>query len=132
MTECTGQGDLFGRVGRARIEAAFDGGEISSDAGGALLLRQAERRLGVLAAAAKCLPDDRDPCKVRHSRLSQLKQRVFAIAMGYEDLNDHDTLREDWGLRVALNQRQAASSSPMRWTSAVTSGSSWPFRSPAS
>lgn len=110
MTECTGQGELFGNMGRARIEAAFDGGDISSDAGGALLLRQAERRLGVLAAAANCLPDHRDPRKVRHSRLSQLKQRVFAIALGYEDLNDHDTLREDWGLRVALNQRGAASS----------------------
>lgn len=112
MTDCTGQGELFGSIGRARIEAAFDGGDISSDAGGALLLRQAERRIGLLAAAAKCLPDARSARKVQHSRLSQLKQRVFAIAMGYEDLNDHDTLREDWGLRVALNQRQAASSSP--------------------
>ncbi|MBD8527052.1 transposase, partial [Pseudomarimonas arenosa] len=65
MTECTVQGELFGHLGRARIEAEFDGGDISSDAGGALLLRQVERRLGLLAAAAKCLPDDRDPNRVR-------------------------------------------------------------------
>ncbi|MBD8528227.1 transposase, partial [Pseudomarimonas arenosa] len=65
MTECTVQGELFGHLGRARIEAEFEGGDISSDAGGALLLRQVERRLGLLAAAAKCLPDDRDPNRVR-------------------------------------------------------------------
>lgn len=112
MTKCTAQGELFGNVGRARIEATFDGGDISSDAGGALLLRQAERRFGLLVAAARCLPDGRDPRKRRHSRLAQITQRVFGIALGYEDLNDHDTLRQDWGLRVALNQRQAGSSSP--------------------
>ncbi|MBD8528348.1 IS1380 family transposase, partial [Pseudomarimonas arenosa] len=88
------------------------GGDISSDAGGALLLRQVERRLGLLAAAAKCLPDDRDPNRVRHSRLSQVKQRVMGIALGYEDLNDHDTLRADWGLQLALGQSRAASSAP--------------------
>jgi hypothetical protein len=112
MTECTEQVALFGKVGRAQVEAEFDGGQISSDAGGALLLRQAEQRFGLLQAAAKCLPDDRDPDKIRHSRQSQLKQRVFGIALGYEDLNDHDTLRKDEGLQLALNQRQAASSSP--------------------
>lgn len=112
MTECTGQGELFGKVGRSQIEAAFDGGDISSDAGGALLLRQAERRFGLLAAAARCLPDQRNPTLVRHTRLAQLTQRVFGIALGYEDLNDHDTLREDWGLQLALGQRTPASSSP--------------------
>lgn len=112
MTECTEQGELFGKVGRSRIEASFDGGDISSDAGGALLLRQAERRFGLLAAAARCLPDRRNPDLVQHTRLAQLTQRVFGIALGYEDLNDHDTLREDWGLRLALGQRKAASSSP--------------------
>src|SRR5690606_26145408 len=112
MTECTGQFDLFGKVGRAQIEASFDGGDLSSDAGGALLLRQAESRFGLLAAAARCLPDDRNPERVRHSRLAQLTQRVFGIALGYEDLNDHDTLRSDQALRVALGQCHAASSSP--------------------
>lgn len=112
MTECTEQGELFGKIGRSRIKASFDGGEISSDAGGALLLRQAERRFGLLAAAARCLPDGRNPELVQHTRLAQLSQRVFGIALGYEDLNDHDTLREDWGLRLALGQRKAASSSP--------------------
>jgi hypothetical protein len=112
MTECAQQKNIFGKVGRAQIEAEFDGGEISSDAGGALLLRQAEHRFGLLQAAAKCLPDNRDPHKIQHSRLSQLKQRVFGIALGYEDLNDHNVLRKDGGLQLALNQRHAASSSP--------------------
>jgi len=112
MTECTGQGDLFGKVGRSRIEASFSGGDISSDAGGALLLRQAERRFGLLAAAARCLPDRRDPDKVQHTRRAQLTQRVYGIALGYEDLNDHDTLRRDQALQMALGQRQEASSSP--------------------
>jgi len=112
MTECTEQFELFGKVGRARIEATFEGGDISSDAGGALLLRQAERRFGLLAAAARCLPDTRNPNLIRHTRLAQLTQRVFGIALGYEDLNDHEHLREDWALRTALGQRHEASSAP--------------------
>lgn len=112
MTECTGQRELFGKVGRARIEATFEGGDISSDAGGALLLRQAERRFGLLAAAARCLPDHRNPHLIQHTRRAQLTQRVFGIALGYEDLNDHDTLRADRALQMALGQRREASSSP--------------------
>lgn len=112
MTECTERFDLFGKIGRARIEAAFEGGEISSDAGGALLLRQAERHCGLLRAAAKCLPDDRAAHRVRHTRLAQLTQRVFAIALGYEDLNDHERLRDDLALRTALGQAHAGSSAP--------------------
>lgn len=112
MTECTEQLELFGRLGRAQVSAEFSGGEISSDGGGALLLRQTERRFGLLAAAAKCLPDDRVDGRVRHTRLAQLTQRVFAIALGYEDLNDHDQLRHDLALKTAMSQRHAASSSP--------------------
>jgi len=112
VTECTEQFELFGRVGRARIEPSFEGYEISSDAGGALLLRQVERKYGLLAAAARCLPDARNPALVRHTRLAQLTQRVFGIALGYEDLNDHERLRSDAALRAALGQRHAASSAP--------------------
>jgi len=112
MTECTERFDLFGKIGRARIEAAFAGGELSSDAGGALLLRQAERHCGLLRAAAACLPDDRAPDRIRHTRLAQLTQRVFGIALGYEDLNDHDRLRADPALQTALGQGHAASSAP--------------------
>jgi len=112
MTECTEQADLFGKVGRSQIEATFEGFEISSDAGGALLLRQAERRCGLLAAAARCLPDARDPNLVSHTRLSQLTQRVFGIALGYEDLNDHARLRMDGALQTALGIRHQASSAP--------------------
>jgi len=112
MTECTGQGELFGKVGRSQIEATFDGLEISSDAGGALLLRQAERHCGLLAAAARCLPDSRQARQVSHTRLAQLTQRVFGMALGYEDLNDHARLRSDTALQTALGQRHEASSAP--------------------
>ena len=112
MTECTEQLGLFGKVGRGRIEAEFEGGEISSDGGGALLLRQAERRFGLLSAASRCLPDRRNRCLIRHTRLAQLTQRVFGIALGYEDLNDHDRLRDDVALQVAMGQKHAGSSSP--------------------
>lgn len=127
MTECTEQGELFGKVGRARIESSFGGGDISSDAGGALLLRQAERRFGLLAAAARGLPDGRDPERVRHTRLAQLTQRVFGIALGYEDLNDHDTLRRDLALQTALGQTHAASSSPTlcRFENAMGRAEAW-------
>jgi hypothetical protein len=104
--------ELFGKVGRASIEATFEGYEISSDGGGALLLRQAERHTGLLAAAARCLPDERGRGLVRHTRLAQLTQRVFGIALGYEDLNDHTRLRSDTALQTALGQRHAASSAP--------------------
>lgn len=110
MTECTVQVDLFGKVGRAQIEPSFEGYEISSDAGGALLLKQAERKYGLLAAAARCLPDYRNPFLIAHTRLAQLTQRVFGIALGYEDLNDHTRLRSDTALQVAMGQKHEASS----------------------
>jgi len=112
VTECTEQFELFGKVGRARIEPTFEGYEISSDAGGALLLRQAERKYGLLAAAARCLPDARHPFLITHTRQAQLTQRVFGIALGYEDLNDHARLRTDTALQAALGLGHEGSSAP--------------------
>ncbi len=112
MDDTTEQLTLFGKVGRAQIEASFSGGTISSDAGGALLLRQTEQRIGLLRAAASVLPDERSPDRIKHTRLAQLTQRVFAIALGYEDLNDHDQLRRDIALQTAMGQRHEASSAP--------------------
>jgi hypothetical protein len=74
--------------------AAFDGGRISSD-GGALLLGETDRRLGLLDRFAECFDDHRLPEWVEHSVEDLLRQRVFALALGYEDLNDHDELRQD-------------------------------------
>jgi len=117
MPNCTGERDLFGVLGRRRIEVGFDGGEVSSDVG-LLLLRQVERKLGLLKAVAQVLPDPRDPRLILHTTEQLLRQRVFGLCQGYEDLNDHDQLRLDPALQTALDKRgknaaeQYAASSP--------------------
>jgi Transposase DDE domain group 1 len=94
MTECNQSGFGFEACGRREVVARFDGGTISSD-GGALLLRQTDRRLNLLARLAKCFMDGRNPDQVEHSVLEMLSQRVYGLALGYEDLNDHEQLRND-------------------------------------
>lgn len=84
------------------VDVAFDLPEISSD-GGLLLLRQVDERSGLSALVAGLLPDLRDPRKVIHSRLEQVRQRVFQIALGYEDGNDATTLRHDRLLKAACD-----------------------------
>jgi hypothetical protein len=90
----------FAKLGRRAIDVRFDGGDVSSD-GGLLLLRQLERRLGLLKAVAKVLPDPRTPWLVQHTTEQLLRQRVFGLCQGYEDLNDHDRLRDDLALHGA-------------------------------
>jgi hypothetical protein len=94
MTDCNRQPLLFSSLSGKKIVADFDGGALTSDAG-ALLLRQVDRRLGLIDALAACIPDPRDPARITHDLRTLLAQRVFGIAMGYEDLNDHDALRND-------------------------------------
>src|SRR5271163_845088 len=94
MTECTQSSFGFEACGRREVVARFDGGTISSD-GGALLLRQTDRRLNLLPRLAKCFLDGRNPALVEHSVAEMLSQRVFGLALGYEDLNDHEQLRTD-------------------------------------
>jgi len=94
MTECNGLPLAFSSLGRKKIEADFAGGKLTSDAGAALL-REVDRRIGLIAALANCVCDPRQPAKITHELRTMLAQRVFAIAMGYEDLNDHDSLRND-------------------------------------
>ena len=94
MTQCTPRQLEFSTVGRRRIVAQFDGGAISSDAG-ALLLKEVEARTGLLAGAARCFTDHRQPERVEHRVEELVAQRVMGLALGYEDLNDHDELRHD-------------------------------------
>jgi hypothetical protein len=94
MTECTQSGFGFEACGSREIVARFDGGTISSD-GGALLLRETDKRLNLLPRLAECFLDGRDPDLVQHSVLEMLSQRVYGLALGYEDLNDHEQLRTD-------------------------------------
>ena len=81
-------------VARKKVSVGFDGGLMSSD-GGVLLLREVERRLGIAARLASCIPDRRDPERISHSVEEMLRLRMFAIAAGYEDANDCDSLRDD-------------------------------------
>jgi len=96
--------------GRA-VVAAFDGGAVTSDAG-VLLLRQADRRLGLMKQIGRVIPDPRRQASCTHDLLSQLRQRVYAVALGYEDLNDHATLRNDLALQTAVDRDEALASSP--------------------
>lgn len=94
MTECTPTALTFSSLSRKKIVADFDGGRLVTDGGG-LLLRQANRRTGLIDRLAACIADPRDPRMTIHDQRTLLAQRIFGIALGYEDLNDHDTLRDD-------------------------------------
>jgi Transposase DDE domain group 1 len=94
MTECTRQRLLFQPHGRREVVADFEGGRITSDAGG-LLLREVEGRFGIVRQFVGCFTDHRDPGKIEFTVEELLLQRVMGLALGYEDLNDHDDLRHD-------------------------------------
>ena len=94
MTECIQSSFGFGRCGGREVVARFDGGTISSD-GGAGLLKQVDQRLNLLPRLAKCFLDGRDQRRVEHSIQEMLSQRIYGLALGYEDLNDHEQLRND-------------------------------------
>lgn len=94
MTECTSTKLIFEGVGRRRVEADFSGGHISSD-GGALLLREADHLLNLTEQLSDCFIDYRDQERIEHSVRELIAQRVYGLVLGYEDLNDHDTLSRD-------------------------------------
>ena len=98
-TECTPTLFAFEAVERKAVVACFDGGTITSN-GGALLLGQVDRGLGLVHRFAACFTDRRDPRFVEHRVATLVGQRIFALALGYEDLNDHDELRKDPTLAV--------------------------------
>src|SRR3954447_24014454 len=93
-TECNSSYLDFPMVGNRQVLADFDGGDISSD-GGVLLLREAERLTGVIRQFAACFTDHRKADLTEHTAEELIAQRVYALALGYEDLNDHDDLRRD-------------------------------------
>jgi hypothetical protein len=88
QTDCTDQPLLFQDLHRRKVVADFSGGTLSSD-GGVLLLRQVDNNLGVTMALADCFDDYRNQVFVDHSVRELLAQRIFGLALGYEDINDH-------------------------------------------
>ncbi|HET8563304.1 MAG TPA: IS1380 family transposase [Candidatus Binatia bacterium] len=93
-TECIQSSFEFHHLGRREVTARFDGGDITTDAGG-LLLRQVDRRCRIVSRFAQCFTDHRKADQIEHTLESLIAQRVYALALGYEDLNDHDQLRSD-------------------------------------
>ncbi|MDP7241158.1 MAG: transposase, partial [Rhodospirillales bacterium] len=103
MTDCISLSFDFPACRKRRVEADFSGGDITSN-GGVLLLRQADRLSGLTASVAWRLIDARQKGKVEHRFAAMLRQRVFALALGYEDVNDHAALRHDLALQTAAER----------------------------
>lgn len=126
MPKCTNKKLNFGRLGRRVIEADFDGGDLSSEAG-VLLLQRMDQRLGLCASAARALGDERQRGKVRHSMTSMLAQRVYGLCQGWSDVCDHNALRADLAMQTAVGRDEALASAPTlsRLETAATPAQAW-------
>jgi Transposase DDE domain group 1 len=105
MTECSQEAFAFTAHFSRRVEAGFTAGQVSSD-GGSLLLREAERKINLLGRLGACFTDRRAPLLVRHQLPQMLAQRIYGLALGYEDLNDHEQLRRDPLLALLAGKRK--------------------------
>ena len=106
-TVCKSKNIKFQDLDKRFMEGAFDGGNITSDGGG-LLLREVESRRRLVERFASCFTDYRDQDMVEHSVVELLGQRIYALALGYEDLNDHDDLRMDYLLAILAGKKDPA------------------------
>jgi Transposase DDE domain group 1 len=104
MTECTQETFGFTAHFSRRVEAGFSAGQVSSD-GGAPLLREVDRKINLLGRLAGCFLDGRDPQRIQHTVEEMLSQRILGLALGYEDLNDHEQLRSDPLLALLSGKR---------------------------
>jgi Transposase DDE domain group 1 len=105
MTECNQTVFPFEAHFSRQVVARFDGAQMTTD-GGALLLRAVDRKIGLLKRVAACFTDARDPERVEHALSELLAQRIYALALGYEDLNDHEELRRDPLLALLAGKRE--------------------------
>ena len=101
----------FGRLGRRVVEGRFDGGSMTSDAG-VLMLSALDRKLGLLDAASQCIADPRNPLLITHGVRDMLRQRVYGLALGWQDLNDHAALRCDVAMQTAVGVQREVASAP--------------------
>jgi hypothetical protein len=111
MTDCNIQPLLFANLNRKIIQADFNGGSLTSDAV-ALLLRELDKRIGLTEAISNCIPDPRHPLYTVHQQSTMLAQRILGIALGYEDLNDHQSLRNDPLFQI-ISERGIESDQPL-------------------
>jgi hypothetical protein len=112
-TECSGKLFEFHPLGAREVRGGFDGGAITSDGGG-LLLREVEKRTGIVQRFAACFTDHRDAERVEHTVRELVARRVYGLALGYEDLNDHDELRRDPMLAVLAEKQDLRGESRAR------------------
>lgn len=107
LTECIQETFCFAAHFSRRVEAGFTAGQVSSD-GGALLLRETDRRINLLGRLAGCFSDGRSRLLITHRLSEMLSQRIYGLALGYEDLNDHEQLRSDPLMAVLSGKRKLA------------------------
>ena len=126
MTNCIQESFVFPGCKGRRIEASFEGGDITSD-GGVLLLRQVDRVLKLSESINKALDDPRRRASCQHDGLTLVRQRLYAWALGYEDLNDHHTLRGDLALQTAVEctETLASASTLCRFENRADGGQAW-------
>ena len=126
MTNCTQETFTFPGHKSRRIEASFTGGDITSD-GGVLLLRQADRLLKLGESITQALDDPRRRASCQHDTQSLVRQRLYALALGYEDLNDHHTLRRDLALQTAVDRSEelASASTLCRFENRADRAQTW-------
>jgi len=105
MTECNQKAFSFGAHFSRQVQAEFSAGRVTSD-GGAPLLGQAERKIKLLGRLAGCFSDRRDPKLIEHTLSQMLSQRIYGLALGYEDLNDHEQLRSDPLMSLLSGKRE--------------------------
>src|SRR2546428_7524027 len=105
MTECSQSQFPFEAHFSRRVMGGFDGSQLTTDGGG-LLLRQADRKIGLLQGVTACFTDHRRRERVEHELHQMLAQRIYGLALGYEDLNDHEQLREDPLLALLAGKRE--------------------------
>ncbi len=113
QAQCNQKSFPFHPLIRRQVEGRFDGGAITTDAGG-LLLREVEKRTGIIAGFAACFRDHRAEEQIEHTVQELVAQRVYALALGYEDLNDHDQLRRDPLLAVLAEKEDPTGESRVR------------------
>jgi hypothetical protein len=122
MTDCTPKSLNFSALNGKKVIGSFSGGSITSD-GGLLLLREVDKRFGITNRLSKLILDRRNPSYITHTYYAMLKQRIYALAAGYEDVNDHNSLRTDPAFQAIVSREEelASASTLSRFENAVTS-----------